>query len=481
MKRSNKSKKDVEITVALIFSPWARQEDTSQNGDMSASAHADSYRDGDSEAYPATKADIQGLKTFIAAELEKTSRCLSADIQELGERTARLEDRSEQIITHCNTLAAHADAMEARVHYLEEALEDQSNRSRRNNICLRGLSESIPGDKLLPTLPGNVHRLLPGLPQVKLLYDRVHRTLGPRRDKNVPPKNVVARPHYYSTKEALLKTTRDQKVDYDGSPLSFYQDLSPTTLVRRRERREVTGILRQHDIKYAWGFPFKIQVTKENRTYAFSHLYQAKYVLCLFDRPVPQALGDLGPPPPPPPPSSRLLSSLLEKLLHLSGWSSRRWSSTILISITITISSTPIIIIPSITTAKSSSAAPAPGVIAYSVKITTIEVIIAVPSSIYHIHPLYKGHPGTGQIQSGHYDICPHQNYHRLVVEDNHPCCQRLDLLSKQRNLSCPILYSDLDLYQKGTVISIFILGLVGYIHAYPSVTERLFIEAQSL
>ncbi|CAH2299246.1 Hypothetical predicted protein [Pelobates cultripes] len=43
-------------------------------------------------------------------------------------------------------------------------------------------------------------------------------------------------------------------------------DISPATLRRRREYTQTTTTLRNHGIRYRWGFPTKLILTKNGKT-----------------------------------------------------------------------------------------------------------------------------------------------------------------------------------------------------------------------
>uniref|UniRef100_A0A8C5R2X7 L1 transposable element RRM domain-containing protein n=1 Tax=Leptobrachium leishanense TaxID=445787 RepID=A0A8C5R2X7_9ANUR len=182
-----------------------------QDGARSESLHSRDHEAAPADSSPASRADIKGLQAFITAELERTTRTLSAEIQAVGERTAHLEEQAGRIVEYCNDLAGHAETMEQRVQWLEESMEDLSNRSRRNNVRLQGLPESVTPDELQDTFLGIVKRLIPDVPPQRLLLDRIHRALGPRRDKTTTPRDVIARFHYYNTKDSLLKAARTQE------------------------------------------------------------------------------------------------------------------------------------------------------------------------------------------------------------------------------------------------------------------------------
>lgn len=100
-------------------------------------------------------------------------------------------------------------ALETRVQALERAnashmvesqemqlhLEEMEDRSRRNNLRLRGLPEATGPEDLAVTVTAIFDSLLDPTPPS---IDRVHRTLGPKSTEPSRPQDVLCRLHRFS-------------------------------------------------------------------------------------------------------------------------------------------------------------------------------------------------------------------------------------------------------------------------------------------
>ncbi|CAH2276919.1 Hypothetical predicted protein [Pelobates cultripes] len=108
---------------------------------------------------------------------------------------------------------------------LEDTNEDLNNRTRRNNVRVRGIPESILTDLLTDTLTEVFKNLLPEATAADLLMDRAHRALRAPSTNTATP-----RLHFYHIKERLMRAARDTPIEVEGVPVQLFQDLAPTTL-----------------------------------------------------------------------------------------------------------------------------------------------------------------------------------------------------------------------------------------------------------
>lgn len=135
-------------------------------------------------------------------------------------------------------------------------LEDFENRAHRDNLCLRGVSETVTG--LTSTATALFQELVPGIPIERLEFDRIHRMLGPKKHEG-PPRDIVIKLTYYLTKETLLQAARDKPdLVFQGNRYQVFADLSQSTIVKRKQMKPYTSALLAHHIRYRWGFPVKL-------------------------------------------------------------------------------------------------------------------------------------------------------------------------------------------------------------------------------
>uniref|UniRef100_A0A8C5MKD0 Uncharacterized protein n=1 Tax=Leptobrachium leishanense TaxID=445787 RepID=A0A8C5MKD0_9ANUR len=148
------------------------------------------------------------MQTFLAGEVAKLGTELRGEIDSLGARTAELEDQAAELTQAHNDLAEGTGDLAKRVLFLESKMEDLSNRSRRNNIRLRGLPETVSPKDLNGTVLGILRRLAPDIPEAQLLMDRIHRAQRPPNLSSLIPRDVIFRMHYFTAKHQILHAAR---------------------------------------------------------------------------------------------------------------------------------------------------------------------------------------------------------------------------------------------------------------------------------
>lgn len=191
---------------------------------------------------------------------------LTKEIRELGQRTAELEVRVDEIENHTRQYTSELDNLKDENLLLQSRLEDQENGDRRSNLRIRGIPESIVD--IQATMIALFQELQPGIPVERLEMDRVHRALAPRKT-NGPPRDIIAKFHFFRTKEQLLSAARgNNNLNFQGHQNQLFTDLSPLTVAKKHALKPQLQVLISNQIMYSWGFPFSLR---------FTHL-QHKYV-----------------------------------------------------------------------------------------------------------------------------------------------------------------------------------------------------------
>lgn len=171
------------------------------------------------------KTEVQMLATRLTAG--------ESSIATLGDRVSALE-------------TAQVDTAVA----LQLALED---RSRRNNIRLRGLPEATGREDLEATTTAIITTLLGAETPGNLELDRVHRALGPRPTDPGRPRDVICRLHHYTHKDAITRKAWELGlIDFDGAPIKILPDVSRATLQRRALLRPLLNLARDMGVPYSW-------------------------------------------------------------------------------------------------------------------------------------------------------------------------------------------------------------------------------------
>ncbi|CAH2252453.1 Hypothetical predicted protein [Pelobates cultripes] len=210
---------------------------------------------------PLTKEDLRkmlketsaDIKDYTTAALEKQIAGLKGDIEALASRTGEaectLKDTQTQVTSHGREMGMLKD----RILFLEDGLEDLNNRSRRQNILIGGLAESVLPEAILPTIKAVFHSLLLDTSEQEIYIEQAHRALRPPSPNSNTPRDVIVKILHFPVKEQLMKVGRDHPPVYQGQQLQFYQDLAPSTLRKRRDLKPLTTALLETGLRYTWG------------------------------------------------------------------------------------------------------------------------------------------------------------------------------------------------------------------------------------
>lgn len=220
---------------------------------------------------PLTEQSLQHLFESFRHHLQTDFKSMMAefknDIQALVSRTEHVEKKMSEFTKSHNALLDSHATLEEEVARLTAKTLDLEDRSRRNNIRLRGIPESVPPDQLRPFLIDFMTLVLPNCTQLDFTIDRIHRIPKP---KNIPPqspRDTLARIHFFHIKDQFLRDIKAVANLPDRfQQISIYPDLSAATMMRRKEFAPFTKVLRDHDIRYRWGFPVKLIIYKDGNT-----------------------------------------------------------------------------------------------------------------------------------------------------------------------------------------------------------------------
>lgn len=208
------------------------------------------------------------LSHTITASIKASISDLQKDIQDIGDRTAQMEQATEALTQRQAILEDENSTLQEEVEKLKSMQEDLENRERRQNLRVRGIPNTVTPADLRTYLRSLFSTISPDHPPEAWRMDRAHRALGQAPAKGNAPKDVICRLHYYESKEVVINATRNQPhYMFQAQKLQIFNDLSPMTLAKRREMRATTLKLREAKIPYRWGFPFKLMVTRNGQQY----------------------------------------------------------------------------------------------------------------------------------------------------------------------------------------------------------------------
>lgn len=219
------------------------------------------------KALPTTEC-IKGLfKEFSMSMKEELSE-IKTDMRHIASRIEAIEESTTLLTNHSEHMEKVVQSQSREIYKLKMQLDDLENRSRRNNIRIKGLPESVQDKDIHSVLTQLFNELLQQDGATDLHIERAHRVYRPKNIQAEQPRDVLCYLQSFKTKEEILRKARMVKrIEWEGCDLSFFQDISRLTLYARSLLQPITRELRGKNIKYRWLFPFGLLFSYQNKSY----------------------------------------------------------------------------------------------------------------------------------------------------------------------------------------------------------------------
>ncbi|CAH2322311.1 Hypothetical predicted protein [Pelobates cultripes] len=121
--------------------------------------------------------------------------------------------------------------MSDKITLMEHKLANLEDRSRSNNLRLRGVPESVTQAELPAYVRGLLRAYGLVVPPDMLQVGRAHRVPRPRHLPDTTPRDVLIRIHYFHIKEHILHESRNKSKPHEDFPtVHLFTDLSAATL-----------------------------------------------------------------------------------------------------------------------------------------------------------------------------------------------------------------------------------------------------------
>ena len=203
-----------------------------------------------------TMADISSLleehRKSLASDFRSSFETLSNTLDNIhttvvdhGQRIDLLENNANEADRRLDDLEKVCSTLQRDNEFLREKLADLEGRSRRQNIRIVGLAESIDGARptdffaqLLVEVLGK--EVLPSAPEL----DRAHRSLVAKPGPRGKPRPVIIRLHRYQVKDQIIREVRKRgnSLSFNGHSIRIYEDYtcllytSPSPRDRQKSR-----------------------------------------------------------------------------------------------------------------------------------------------------------------------------------------------------------------------------------------------------
>lgn len=237
---------------------------------------------------PVTKNDLEALlskqresfKADMAVLMQESTESLKVAVDSLGLQVAQFNSRlskTEAVVgdnfTKLTEMETAVESLQSQTATLLERVDDLENRSRRSNLRVinvpegseRGQNPAKFMSDLLMEVTG------PGVLNAPPEIERAHRSLGPRPgdDNARKPRAFIVKFLRFQEKEAVLRWARQNKLDYGGTELRVYPDISTALAKKRAAFNPVKSALYQKGIKFRLLHPARLQVSYKNEEHYF--------------------------------------------------------------------------------------------------------------------------------------------------------------------------------------------------------------------
>ncbi|XP_056425431.1 uncharacterized protein LOC130367075 [Hyla sarda] len=151
---------------------------------------------------------FQEFRESLQKDFMSSLSSLTKEVSQLGDRTAHLEDKMEKFTEAHNALVDIQNDTTDDMHALQLKISDLEDRSRRNNIRFRGISEEVSNSELREFLMDYFSILTPSVDARDMIIDRVHRLPKPPQLPRDIPRDVLDRIHFYHYKEEVMNAAK---------------------------------------------------------------------------------------------------------------------------------------------------------------------------------------------------------------------------------------------------------------------------------
>lgn len=221
----------------------------------------------DMEALP-TKADMEALVLRVEEQHRRDLQELCSEVHEIDERLTREETLMGALETRVSQLEKAQQRHQDQLAEVQLHAEDLENRSRRQNLRLRGIPKATGPENLTEAVRAIIHIIIDSDLPTSLEFVRIHRALGPKHADMQRPRSVLCRLHRYSHKEQIMRAVwLKGPVDFNGAQISVYPDVCRVSLLRRAMLKPLLEKLCRAELPYRWGFPIQLTIRKGSASF----------------------------------------------------------------------------------------------------------------------------------------------------------------------------------------------------------------------
>lgn len=226
------------------------------------------------------KGMLHSLRSFLQSDIMSCMQQFKQEIHSMGDRINTIESSISNQALSFNTMVDAHNQHSDDIMWLKDKVADLEDRSRRNNLKLRGVPEAIQTDQLEQYAIRLFSTLVPTLSERDLAIDRIHRLPKPSFLAADTPRDVLLRIHFFQSKEKIMTAFRqasDLPAEY--TRLQILPDVSRFTLQKRKNLATITKALRNHKILHMWKHPASLPITYNGATTTITSLEEGVNLL----------------------------------------------------------------------------------------------------------------------------------------------------------------------------------------------------------
>ncbi|XP_075207946.1 LOW QUALITY PROTEIN: uncharacterized protein LOC142312844 [Anomaloglossus baeobatrachus] len=152
-----------------------------------------------------SKKDLEDVVARIESSQQMALSTLREEMVVLKDRIEATEQAQESLESRMERIERDCESSNASFRDLALLLDDQENRSRRNNIRLKGIPEDWSQYLLRTNVLAIFNRVTDRPPEATYLFDRIHRVARPGSRSASSSRDVLCRLHYYGDRERILQ------------------------------------------------------------------------------------------------------------------------------------------------------------------------------------------------------------------------------------------------------------------------------------
>lgn len=208
------------------------------------------------------------LTATVDAAVHRGLEQLHIELQAQAQRITQVEERISIIEDDCTASSAALARINASYRDIWDKLDDLENHSRRNNLRIIGLPESIPASHLTNICAKTIPEQL-GL-RIPCTVERAHR-MGQYSDTRAKPRHVIVKYLNYADKNAIMqKFRRTRSLVVDGAKLLLFADYSIEVMKQRKAFSSVCSTLHRTQTRFSLAYPAVLRVqTSEGEQLTF--------------------------------------------------------------------------------------------------------------------------------------------------------------------------------------------------------------------